>query len=94
MEENYTVSLAKVIEAFDLETIYLPALPEDIGISCSRVNRPGLQFVGFYDHYEQARIQISRCIVALTPSRSKRAFSALSITSWVTKTSAFPSTSA
>ncbi len=58
MEENYSVSLSKVIEAFKLETIYLPTLPEDIKISCSRVNRPGLQFVGFYDHYEQARIQI------------------------------------
>lgn len=58
MEESYSVSLSKVIEAFNLETIYLPTLPEDIEISCSRVNRPGLQFVGFYDHYEQARIQI------------------------------------
>ena len=58
MEENYTVALSKVIEEFDLETIYLPTVPEDIEISCSRVNRPGLQFVGFYDHYEQARLQI------------------------------------
>ena len=58
MEENYTVALSKVIEEFDLDTIYLPTVPEDIEISCSRVNRPGLQFVGFYDHYEQARLQI------------------------------------
>ena len=58
MEENYTVALSKVIEEFDLETIYLPTVPEDIEISCSRVNRLGLQFVGFYDHYEQARLQI------------------------------------
>ena len=58
MEENYTVSLSKVIDEFNLETIYLPTIPEDISISCSRVNRPGLQFVGFYDHYEQARLQI------------------------------------
>ena len=58
MEENYTVALSKVIEEFNLETIYLPTVPEDIEISCSRVNRPGLQFVGFYDHYEQARLQI------------------------------------
>ena len=58
MEELYTVSLEKVIEAFDLETVYLPELPENILITCSRVNRPGLQMVGFYDHYEQARLQI------------------------------------
>ena len=58
MEDNYSVQLAKIIEEFRLETIFLPDLPENIEISCSRVNRPGLQLVGFYDHYEQARIQI------------------------------------
>lgn len=58
MEDSYSVSLSKVIEAFHLETIYLPDLPESILVSCTRVNRPGLQFVGFYDHYEQARLQI------------------------------------
>ena len=58
MEESYSVSLAKVIEAFHLETLYLPDLPEDILVTCARINRPGLQFAGFYDHYEQARIQI------------------------------------
>ena len=58
MEEKYTVKLSKVIEKFDLETIYLPDLPENIEIDCARVNRPGLQMVGFYDHYEQARLQI------------------------------------
>ncbi len=58
MEEIYSVSLSKIIDEFKLETIYLPDLPEDIMISCSRVNRPGLQLVGFYDHYEPARLQI------------------------------------
>ena len=58
MEELYTVSFAKVIDQFHLETIYLPTLPEEIKIDCSRVNRPGLQMVGFYDHFEPNRIQI------------------------------------
>ena len=58
MEEVYSVPLSKIIEEFNLETIYLPDIPEDIHISCTRVNRPGLQFVGFYDHYEAARLQI------------------------------------
>ncbi len=58
MEEKYTVKLSKVIDKFELETIYLPDLPENIEIDCARVNRPGLQMVGFYDHYEQARLQI------------------------------------
>ena len=58
MEDVSTVSFAKVIEQFHLETIYLPTLPENIKIDCARVNRPGLQLVGFYDHYEPSRIQI------------------------------------
>ena len=58
MEELYSVSMEKIIEQFGLETIFLPDLPKKIHVNCSRVNRPGLQMVGFYDHYEQARIQI------------------------------------
>ena len=58
MEEIYTVPLSKVIDKFDLETIYLPDLPENILVKNSGINRPGLQMVGFYDHYEQDRLQI------------------------------------
>ncbi len=58
MEKIYTVPFSKIIDEFHLETIYLPDLPENLMISCSRVNRPGLQMVGFYDHYEQERMQI------------------------------------
>ncbi len=58
MEEIYKIPLSKVIDEFSLETFYLPDLPENIEISCARVNRPGLQMAGFYDYYEQARLQI------------------------------------
>ena len=58
MDELYSVKLSKVIEEFDLEQLHLPDMPESIDITCSRVNRPGLQIVGFYDYYEQARLQI------------------------------------
>ena len=58
MDDSYSVKLSKIIDEFKLETFYLPDLPENITVSCSRVNRPGLQMVGFYDHYEQARLQI------------------------------------
>ena len=58
MEQNYSVKLSKVIDKFDLETLFLPDLPDKILIECSRVNRPGLQLTGFYDYYEPARIQI------------------------------------
>lgn len=58
MEELYTVTMARIINQFSLESIYLPKHPEGIKISCTSVNRPGLLFVGFYDHYEQARLQV------------------------------------
>ena len=58
MEEVYSVKLSKIINEFKLDTLRLPDLPENILIDCARVNRPGLQLVGFYDHYEQARLQI------------------------------------
>lgn len=56
MEEVYTVPFSKIIDEFHLETIYLPDLPENIMISCSRVNRPGLQMVGFYDQIGRAHV--------------------------------------
>ena len=58
MEELYSVTLAKIIDTQKLDTVYLPELPENILISCKRVNRPGLQITGFYDYYEPARLQI------------------------------------
>ncbi len=72
MEEKYTVKLSKIISEFDLETLFLPDLPENIHIECTRVNRPGLQIAGFYDYYEPARIQIigkaeKKFIDTLTP---------------------------
>ena len=58
MEELYSVKLSKVIKEFTLEELFLPESADGIEITCSRVNRPGLQIVGFYDYYEQARLQI------------------------------------
>ena len=58
MEDSYSVKLSKIIDEFKLETLSLPDLPDNILVTCSRVNRPGLQMVGFYDHYEPIRLQI------------------------------------
>ena len=58
MEEALTVKLSKIIKEFSLETVYLNDLPENIEVSCSRINRPGLQLFDFYDYYERERIQI------------------------------------
>ena len=57
-EELYSVSLSRIIAERSLEAVYLPDLPENIGVTNAGVNRPGLQFAGFYDHYEPSRLQI------------------------------------
>ncbi|MDE7365316.1 MAG: HPr(Ser) kinase/phosphatase [Ruminococcus sp.] len=58
MADNFTVSLAKVIDEFKLETIYIHKSPEEIMIDETEVNRPGLQLMGFYEYFNPERIQI------------------------------------
>lgn len=58
VQDNLSIPLSRIIDKFNLETLCLPDLPENIFVTCTRVNRPGLQMVGFYDHYEKERMQI------------------------------------
>ena len=57
-DQTYSIKLSQIINEFNLETLHLPCLPEDISVDCPRVSRPGLQFTGFYDYYEGQRLQI------------------------------------
>ena len=58
MEDVYSVSLSEVIREHKLEEIYLPMEAERIQICSTQVNRPGLPLVGFFDHFEKARLEI------------------------------------
>jgi HPr kinase/phosphorylase len=58
MESKFTVELSKIVEEFSLESIYMPENPEEIRISSIDVNRPGLQLGGFFDYFDNTRIQI------------------------------------
>lgn len=58
MEENYTVSLAEVMKECKIDALYLPDDAEKIPVTTPQVNRPGLQLAGFYDHFENARLEI------------------------------------
>ena len=58
MEKEFTVSLSNIIRELSLETLYMPENPEQILISRSDVNRPGLQLSGFFDYFDKDRIQI------------------------------------
>lgn len=58
MESKFTVELSKIVDEFSLESIYMPENPEKILISSIDVNRPGLQLGGFFDYFDNERIQI------------------------------------
>ena len=57
-DNKFKVSLKKIIDEFNLESIYLPKPAEEIMIDETDVNRPGLQLSGFYTYFNPERIQI------------------------------------
>lgn len=59
MEENiFSVKLSQIIEQFKLEKVFVTPQEEQIKILCPDVNRPSLQITGFYDYFDNRRIQI------------------------------------
>ena len=59
MAEKYSVSLERIINEFDLETVYLPQDAKNIKISSMEVNRPGLLLSGYLEYFDCNRIQVS-----------------------------------
>ncbi|MBQ4574968.1 MAG: HPr(Ser) kinase/phosphatase [Clostridia bacterium] len=57
MESLYSVSLDSLIEEFSLESMYIPP-EEEILVRTTEVNRAGLALTGFFEHFENSRIQI------------------------------------
>ena len=58
MKTPFSVSLSRIINEFSLESLAMPDKPENIYISSVEVNRPGLQFSGYYEYYDNDRMQI------------------------------------
>lgn len=58
MPADYSVSLQKIIDAHDLEIMYLPKSAEEILITTNEVNRPGIVLTGYVDYFDPLRIQI------------------------------------
>ena len=58
MESEFTIPLTKIIDEFELEIIHEPENMDKIRIGSADINRPGLQMVGFFDHFDKKRIQI------------------------------------
>lgn len=58
MPQDYSVSLAKIIDVHRLEVVYLPKSAEEIFIKTNEVNRPGIALTGYTDYFDSLRIQI------------------------------------
>ena len=58
MQKTYTVTLDKIIADAGLEEVYLPKPAEEISVSSSDVNRPGLPLAGYMEYFDDSRIQI------------------------------------
>ena len=58
MQNQYSITLARIIREFKLDVAALPIDPEQINITNPEVNRPGLALSGFFENFEQSRIQI------------------------------------
>lgn len=58
MSQTFIVPLSSVMKELGLETIYMPENGENILISSKDVNRPGVEFTGFLDFYDNKRILV------------------------------------
>lgn len=58
MKETYSIPLSSLIGEFGLTPIYLPDDADKIMISNTEVNRPGLALAGFFEKFENTRIQL------------------------------------
>jgi HPr kinase/phosphorylase len=58
MKTKYTVPLSKIIKEFSLESLYTPDNLTELVIASTEVNRPGLQIAGYFEYFDEKRIQI------------------------------------
>ena len=58
MSESFTISLRRIIDDFKLEQIYMPHDPSEVYLKSCDVSRPGLHLSGFYDFFDDDRMQI------------------------------------
>lgn len=55
---DFSFPLKKMIDELKLEILYMPENGENSLISNNDTNRPGLQLAGFYDYFDNKRVQV------------------------------------
>ena len=58
MEPRYSVKLSLLVEEFGLRKVYTPPHYDSVRIVTPDLNRPGMQLVGFFSHFDNERIQL------------------------------------
>lgn len=58
MNTGFSVSLDKIVEKLSLKVYYTPKPVEEIMISTTEVNRPGLELTGYFEFFDKSRIII------------------------------------
>ena len=58
MAGTFSVKLSKIIKNTNLVPLYMPRDSSEIEITTTDINRPGLHLAGFYEFFDNQRIQI------------------------------------
>ena len=58
MSSRYSVKLSTLVDIFDLQKVYTPPQYEEVQIVTPDLNRPGMQLVGFFSHFDNERLQL------------------------------------
>ena len=55
---EYSVPLHKLVDEFELEKVYIPENYEEVLVRTPDINRPGMQLIGFFNRFDNLRLQI------------------------------------
>ncbi len=58
MKTGYKLELSKIISEFSLEILNMPENEKEFFVDSTEVNRPGLQMAGYFEFFDEKRIQI------------------------------------
>ena len=77
--KQYTIKLSEIVSKHNLEVVYVPENYEEILVSRSDLSRPGLPVTGFFDDFENERLQISgnmehSSLSSLSPEERTKSF--------------------
>ena len=58
IDNRFSVSLLEIKREFKLDSLYEPENIEDVKICNNEVNRPSLQIAGFFEYFDNTRVQV------------------------------------